>query len=178
MPSEPRIEIVESTTGDQVAKVANLMRDFVAWCRWRYRDRPELVNTYFEPKAWNDELARLADKYRAPDGAMLLAMVDGEPRQRVLPLDGPLPRLERIDLSASPDGEAALREAYAHAARRLDIAAAPPLGFQLLRLEPTRHVLIAAIHEAIGRKPKGHDFIIDRRQNRPAVGRHMSVTGG
>lgn len=38
--------------------------------------------------------------------------------------------------------------------------------------------LISAIHEAIGRKPKGHDFIIDRRQNRPAVQRHMSVTGG
>ena len=35
-----------------------------------------------------------------------------------------------------------------------------------------------AIDEAIGRKPKGHDFIIDRRTKRPAVGRHMSVTGG
>jgi cyclic pyranopterin phosphate synthase len=36
----------------------------------------------------------------------------------------------------------------------------------------------AAIREAISRKPKGHDFIIDRRHNRPAVSRHMSVTGG
>ena len=35
-----------------------------------------------------------------------------------------------------------------------------------------------AIREAITRKPKGHDFIIDRRSNQPAVGRHMSVTGG
>ncbi len=38
--------------------------------------------------------------------------------------------------------------------------------------------LSAAIDEAIGRKPKGHDFIIDRRTRRPAVQRHMSVTGG
>ncbi|HXA72073.1 MAG TPA: GTP 3',8-cyclase MoaA [Stellaceae bacterium] len=38
--------------------------------------------------------------------------------------------------------------------------------------------LEAAIHEAISRKPKGHDFVIDRRQQRPAVERHMSVTGG
>ncbi len=38
--------------------------------------------------------------------------------------------------------------------------------------------LIAAIKEAITRKPKGHDFIIDRRNNRPALARHMSVTGG
>ncbi|GEO83108.1 cyclic pyranopterin monophosphate synthase [Ciceribacter naphthalenivorans] len=36
----------------------------------------------------------------------------------------------------------------------------------------------AAIDEAIGRKPKGHDFIIDRNHRRPAVARHMSVTGG
>jgi cyclic pyranopterin phosphate synthase len=35
-----------------------------------------------------------------------------------------------------------------------------------------------AIREAISRKPKGHDFIIDRRHNRPALARHMSVTGG
>ena len=38
--------------------------------------------------------------------------------------------------------------------------------------------LDAAIVEAISRKPKGHDFIIDRRSQKPAVARHMSVTGG
>ncbi|GLQ07418.1 GTP 3',8-cyclase MoaA [Sneathiella chinensis] len=39
--------------------------------------------------------------------------------------------------------------------------------------------LDAAIDEAIGRKPKGHDFVIDRtHDNKPAVSRHMSVTGG
>lgn len=39
-------------------------------------------------------------------------------------------------------------------------------------------LLETAIREAISRKPKGHDFIIDRDQKGPAVGRHMSVTGG
>jgi cyclic pyranopterin phosphate synthase len=38
--------------------------------------------------------------------------------------------------------------------------------------------LDAAIREAISRKPKGHDFVIDRRHRGPAVARHMSVTGG
>ncbi len=38
--------------------------------------------------------------------------------------------------------------------------------------------LVDAIQEAINRKPKGHDFVIDRRHTGPAVGRHMSVTGG
>jgi cyclic pyranopterin phosphate synthase len=37
---------------------------------------------------------------------------------------------------------------------------------------------LQAIHGSIARKPKGHDFVIDRRHNRPAVARHMSVTGG
>jgi cyclic pyranopterin phosphate synthase len=47
-----------------------------------------------------------------------------------------------------------------------------------LRQSESDEPLLAAIHEAIGRKPKGHDFVIDRRHKRPAVQRHMSVTGG
>ena len=47
-----------------------------------------------------------------------------------------------------------------------------------LRASEGNELLSAAIDEAIGRKPKGHDFIIDRTHNRPAVSRHMSVTGG
>jgi cyclic pyranopterin phosphate synthase len=47
-----------------------------------------------------------------------------------------------------------------------------------LRLSEGNALLEAAIHKAIARKPKGHDFIIDRRHQRPAVSRHMSVTGG
>jgi cyclic pyranopterin phosphate synthase len=47
-----------------------------------------------------------------------------------------------------------------------------------LRASEGNDLLNAAIDEAITRKPKGHDFIIDRRHNKPAVSRHMSVTGG
>ncbi len=47
-----------------------------------------------------------------------------------------------------------------------------------LRAQADDEALHAAITEAISRKPKGHDFIIDRRSKRPAVARHMSVTGG
>jgi cyclic pyranopterin phosphate synthase len=48
----------------------------------------------------------------------------------------------------------------------------------LLRAGATDAELDEAILAAIARKPKGHDFIIDRRTDRPAVARHMSVTGG
>lgn len=47
-----------------------------------------------------------------------------------------------------------------------------------LRASSDDALLSAAIDRAIGLKPKGHDFIIDRRHNRPSVSRHMSVTGG
>ncbi|MFP6775081.1 MAG: GTP 3',8-cyclase MoaA [Alphaproteobacteria bacterium] len=47
-----------------------------------------------------------------------------------------------------------------------------------LRASADDEVLRQAIHEAIARKPKGHDFIIDRDHADPAVARHMSVTGG
>lgn len=47
-----------------------------------------------------------------------------------------------------------------------------------LRAGPDDDRLEAAIHEAIARKPKGHDFVLDRRRSKPAVPRHMSTTGG
>ncbi|MGA8611255.1 MAG: GTP 3',8-cyclase MoaA [Xanthobacteraceae bacterium] len=47
-----------------------------------------------------------------------------------------------------------------------------------LRASEANDLLFAAMDEAISRKPKGHDFIIDRRHKRPALARHMSVTGG
>jgi cyclic pyranopterin phosphate synthase len=47
-----------------------------------------------------------------------------------------------------------------------------------LRASEGNEMLDRAIEEAISRKPKGHDFVIDRRHRRPALSRHMSVTGG
>ncbi len=47
-----------------------------------------------------------------------------------------------------------------------------------LRASDNDDKLEAAIDAAIARKPKGHDFVIDRRRSAPALVRHMSVTGG
>ncbi len=49
---------------------------------------------------------------------------------------------------------------------------------EALRSSESNEPVKRAIVEAIARKPRGHDFVIDRRRNRPAVRRHMSVTGG
>nr|WP_321457515.1 GTP 3',8-cyclase MoaA [uncultured Cohaesibacter sp.] len=47
-----------------------------------------------------------------------------------------------------------------------------------LRSSEANATLLRAIQNAIARKPKGHDFVIDRDHNRPSIGRYMSVTGG
>jgi cyclic pyranopterin phosphate synthase len=47
-----------------------------------------------------------------------------------------------------------------------------------LRASADDALLARAIDAAIARKPKGHDFVIDRRHQRPALARHMSLTGG
>ena len=47
-----------------------------------------------------------------------------------------------------------------------------------LRASEGDQLLEDAIREAITRKPRGHDFVIDRRTKVPSVARHMSVTGG
>jgi GTP 3',8-cyclase len=47
-----------------------------------------------------------------------------------------------------------------------------------LRASQTDELLHEALDAAIARKPKGHDFVIDRGREKPAVERHMSVTGG
>ena len=47
-----------------------------------------------------------------------------------------------------------------------------------LRASDDNRGLHAAIDRAIAIKPKGHDFVIDWRTRKPAVARHMSVTGG
>ena len=49
---------------------------------------------------------------------------------------------------------------------------------RLFTISDGTRTILRAIDEAISRKPKGHDFVIDRRTKQPAVGRHMSVTGG
>jgi cyclic pyranopterin phosphate synthase len=49
---------------------------------------------------------------------------------------------------------------------------------RVLRSSEGDAAVLEAIDAAIARKPKGHDFIIDRQTRQPAVGRHMSLTGG
>lgn len=48
----------------------------------------------------------------------------------------------------------------------------------VIRTNKNNHAVEAAIDEAIGRKPKGHDFLLNYSASKLAVARHMSTTGG
>ena len=48
----------------------------------------------------------------------------------------------------------------------------------VIRAHARDDALDRALDEAMTRKPRGHDFVIDRRAAAPALRRHMSVTGG
>ena len=47
-----------------------------------------------------------------------------------------------------------------------------------LRKSENDQALKDVIYKAISRKPKGHDFVIERKENEQFVPRHMNVTGG
>lgn len=73
----PDIAIVEAVGPEHLAQVAALLRDYLLWMRRRYAKHGQLIDNYFDHREWESELADLAGHYGAPDGAILLALVDG-----------------------------------------------------------------------------------------------------
>ena len=72
-------EIVEAETTQQLDQVRSLIRAFVAWHRTEHAHDIERIERYFDPVAFEAELAGLPGKYAPPEGALLVAYVDGQP---------------------------------------------------------------------------------------------------
>ncbi len=70
------------------------------------------------------------------------------------------------------------RHLHRHALSCASARTMPPTCARRCARRRPNDLLHAAIERAIARKPKGHDFVIDRRTKRPALARHMSMTGG
>lgn len=69
----PPTDIIEARTEQEVAAIGRLLREFAAWCRTRYANRPWQVDQYLESNAWEAELEALGTHYAPPDGALLFA---------------------------------------------------------------------------------------------------------
>lgn len=71
--------IVEPARPAEMDDVRSLMRAFVAWHRARHVADIELIDRYFDQRAFDEELAGLPGKYARPQGRLLLASVGGKP---------------------------------------------------------------------------------------------------
>ena len=78
LPGAP-VQIIEAQADQHVAQAASLIRDFISWCRTRYRERPWFVDSYLQSGDFEEELSSLAQMYAPPGGALLLALVDRRP---------------------------------------------------------------------------------------------------
>ena len=72
-------EISMAETLDDVTAVKQLCRDFVTWALAANPKYREKILIYFEPVKWEQTLAKLSEIHARPDGAMLLARLDGVP---------------------------------------------------------------------------------------------------
>jgi GNAT superfamily N-acetyltransferase len=73
------IRILEPVQPAELDDARALMRAFVAWHRARHVEDIDLIERYFDQRAFDEELAGLPGKYARPHGRLLLAYVDGRP---------------------------------------------------------------------------------------------------
>ena len=65
--------ISQATTANELGSVRRLMRDFVTWHQTRHAQYRDLIDKYFDPVAFETELANLPGHYAPPRGRLLIA---------------------------------------------------------------------------------------------------------
>ena len=73
------LEIATARSAEDIEHVRTLCREFEAALRRRYEAHIWLVETYIEPESWFEEMRDIEKIYAPPEGAVLLARVDGAP---------------------------------------------------------------------------------------------------
>jgi putative acetyltransferase len=119
-------------TAAELDEVRALMRAFTAWHRQRHPLDLELIDSYFDAEAFEQELASLPGEYSAPAGRLLLALVDGQPAGCVAlrRIDGQACEMKRMFVYPEYHGRGlgmALGEAVIEAARES--------GYRVMRLD-------------------------------------------
>jgi len=73
------VNVVEASTPIQLDSVRELIRSFITWHRERHVQDLQLINEYFDPAAFDEELRTLPGVYSPPRGRLLLASVGQQP---------------------------------------------------------------------------------------------------
>ncbi|SDW36429.1 Acetyltransferase (GNAT) family protein [Albimonas donghaensis] len=74
-----RVEIAEATSPEDLAAIRALCRAFRTWLMVRYVDHPDIIEAYYAEDRWEALLDDLPRLHAAPEGAILLARLDGRP---------------------------------------------------------------------------------------------------
>lgn len=119
----------------ELDEVRWLLRAFVAWHRDRHVEDIDLIERYFDQRAFDDELAGLPGKYARPHGRLLLSHVDGKPAGCVAlrDLGGDLCEMKRMFVPEAFRGHGVGRAL----AERI-IAEAREAGYRAMRLDTSR----------------------------------------
>lgn len=67
------ISVIEANSEFQRMRVAGLFREYIDWMQSRYGQEPQKLDAYFDPDAFEAEIASLPGQFAAPDGALLIA---------------------------------------------------------------------------------------------------------
>jgi len=73
------IKILDAASEKYLDHVRNLIKAFLKWHLKRHLEDIDLINEYFDPKYFEEELASLPGKYSMPSGKLLLAFYNDQP---------------------------------------------------------------------------------------------------
>jgi GNAT superfamily N-acetyltransferase len=130
--------IAQATGADDLDAVRDLMRRYVGWHYRRHAAHRAMIDRYFDPAAFDAELATLPGRFAPPSGRLLLARVGGTPAGCVAlrDLGGGACEMKRMFVAPEFQGR---RLGLALGERFLAEAAAA--GYRLARLDtgPLQH---------------------------------------
>lgn len=75
----PEITIRQATGADDLDAIRGLMRRYVRWHYQRHAAHRAMIDRYFDPAAFEAELAALPGRYAPPSGRLILVRVGGDP---------------------------------------------------------------------------------------------------
>lgn len=145
------ILVYQPTSLADLDAVRNLVRSFIAWHRERHVQDLALIDSYFDPAAFDDELAGLPGNYTAPHGCLLLASLNGEPAGCVAlrSIDNDLCEMKRMFVYSHFHGKGvgtALGQRIIESARQL--------GYRGMRLDTSiRQAEAIALYKRFGFNP-------------------------
>lgn len=145
------ITISQASTEQQYDDVRDLMRAFIAWHRERHLEEADLIDSYFDPVAFENELAMLPGEFAPPAGRLLLASEDGTPAGCVAlhDLGGGICEMKRMFVYSAFHGRGL--------GKKLAVAIideAKKSGYQYMRLDTgSRQVEAQGLYTRLGFKP-------------------------